>query len=149
MAKKRLPQRKSMAKIKLPERTLNRYRIKKILKHISPENKNTAYLLLQHISDYNILKWRDNGEIKYKGKIIPKSNIISLLKHVMNKTDISEQPGVHIFYKALRKINIPEYLITNVKALSVLKESDPKYDKNAWRPPGELVEKKKKKKKKK
>lgn len=136
-------------KLELPEKTMKRYKIRKVLKKISPENKDKAQLLLQNIYDFNILKWKESGEIKYKGKIIPRSNIVSLVKNVLNKNDDSEPPGIKIFYKVLKKINIPKYLINNEKALGILSTYDSKYDVNTWRPPGELVVKKKKKKKKK
>lgn len=128
----------STSKKQLPERTLKRYRIKQVLKHISPENKNSAILLLQHITDYDLLKWNDKGVIKYKNIIIPNSNIVSLVKHALSK-DNRNPVGVKEFYTMLNDIDIPEYLVKNKDILNKY-SVDKKYSNvNAWRPPGDLA----------
>ena len=127
---------------KLPERTVKRLKIKQAIKNIPSENKSKAILLLQYITDYDILKWNDKGEIKYKNKILPESNIISLINHVLDKNDKNKPLGSNVFYKVLKKIDIPLYLIENEDALKFLQTPDIKYNPNSWRPPGELVKKK-------
>ena len=133
------------SKIKLPEKTLKKYRIRQVVKKIPEENKDKAMLLLQHITDYNILKWNKDNIIKYKNKIIPKSDIVQLIKHALSNNDVSKPVGIEKFYNMLNQIDIPEYLIRNKNALNKYNDSVSKRSNaNLWRPPGELVSKKKK-----
>lgn len=127
--------------MQLPERTLKRYRIKQVLKKISPENKNSAILLLQHITDFNFLKWNEKGVIKYKNVIVPNSDIVTLIRHALsdNKNTVI---GEKEFYTMLNEIDIPDYLIKNKDALQKYNQDDKKIDVNVWRPPGDLVKKK-------
>lgn len=145
--KKKKKDKVSTSKLILPEKTLKKYRIKQVLRNIPENNRDKAMLLLQHITDYNMLKWNKDFLVKYNNKIIPKSNIVQLVKHALSKNDTSKPEGIEKFYTMLNIIDIPDYLILNQKALNKYNESGTKkYNANLWRPPGELVSKKKRNK---
>jgi hypothetical protein len=54
------------------------------------------------------LTWDQHGVISYKGKIIPKSNIIDIIVGILTK---KKTVGTDVFLKAMMKIKMPEALL--------------------------------------
>ena len=77
-----------------------------------------------------------SGELMYKGKVIPKSNVIELITHAI-QNDKSKPNGMKSFYKILAKANIPTKLIMNKEGRHIMKKTLDQKN-HIWRPPGRL-----------
>ena len=104
--------------------------------YLSPKKRTKGTLLLHYLENSEAIKWNKNGELMYKGKVIPKSNIMELITHAV-QNDKSQPIGMKTFYKYLSKINIPLKLISNKQGLYIMKQLSTHQD-NMWRPPGRL-----------
>ena len=58
------------------------------------------------------LRWNDKGELKYDGNVIEGSSITELLKDSQRERRKTPR-GADLFYRGLKDINAPRYLITN------------------------------------
>ena len=76
------------------------------------------------------------GEIIYKGKKIPKSDILTLINHAIHNSK-SEPVGMKNFYKVLGNSNVPHLLISNKKGKEIIKKMKEK-EELMWRPPGHM-----------
>lgn len=98
---------------------------------------------MKYLNKSKDLSWNDKNEIEYKGKTIKKSNILSLLKHAVHKTN-SKPKGVTYFYKGLAPLSIPTFVIIN-KLGRVMMKNNLEKDDNLWKPPGVPNSKRKRK----
>lgn len=103
-------------------------------------NKGTS--LLRHLENNKNISWNEIGEIIYKGKKIPNSDILTLINHAIYN-DESEPVGMKIFYKVLANSNVPKLLISNKKGKEIMKERKERKE-LMWRPPGRMNIKRKK-----
>lgn len=67
---------------------LNSSQVKKeleeqVIKSVSNKMQKKAGLLLDHLKKTKVLKWNSDGEIRYRGKLIPQSNIVDLVTNTM------------------------------------------------------------------
>jgi hypothetical protein len=79
-----------------------------------PENQRArSKRLINLILASNKLTWGDNGEIKYHGKSIPKSNIVDLLSAATKQTKLRQlkMPGLKEFINFLKEVNVPKYFL--------------------------------------
>ena len=104
--------------------------------YLSPKKRNKGNLLLHYLENSEDIKWNKNGELIYRGKIIPDSNVIELITHAI-ENDKSHPIGMKTFYKYLSKINIPTKIISNKQGCYIMKKTSTQYD-DLWRPPGQL-----------
>jgi hypothetical protein len=104
--------------------------------HFSKGNKNKLSSLLKYLSNDNLISWNDKGEFIYKGDVIPKSNIIDLIKHSFNNSQYTPK-GMNEYYQGLSELNVPHYLVQNEYG-KYLMSNDIKKDKSMWKPPGIL-----------
>ena len=66
-------------------------KLKWMIECLTPEKSNKAQTLLRCVEKDNNMTWNDDGEFKYKGKVIQNSDIKKLIIHTLwnnNKTDI-------------------------------------------------------------
>ena len=77
--------------------------------YLSPKKRSKGSLLLHYLEN---IQWKKNGEVVYKQKVIPNSNIITLITHAIQNNK-SKPVGMKSFYKILAKANIPSKLILN------------------------------------
>ena len=104
--------------------------------YLSPKKRSKGSLLLHYLENSENIEWKKSGELMYKGKVIPKSNVIKLITHAI-QNDKSKPNGMKTFYKILAKANIPTKLIMNKEGRHIMKKTlDQKND--IWRPPGRL-----------
>ena len=107
-----------------------------IFPYMSLKKRNKSLSLLYYLRKNKDIKWNKKGEILYKGKILPETNIIHLIKHAM-QNDKSRPHGVKAFYRILAKANIPKKLISNKEGKHLM-EKVLHEKKIEWRPPGRL-----------
>lgn len=87
------------------------------------------------------MKWDAEGVFKYKNKTIPGSNILHLVLHALIQIN-RKPPGMKEFYKGLKEVNVPEYLIKNNIGKLLISGRE---DEVQWRPPGDFKKKSQKK----
>lgn len=92
-----------------------------------------AGLLLDHLKKTKVLKWNSDGEIRYRGKLTPQSNIVDLVTNTMktrSRKGISPPIGTDQFAQALKETNVPTDYLPNpdiIKAMQrPVKISTPK-----------------------
>lgn len=107
---------------------------------LKKRSKGTS--LLRHLENNKDISWNEKGEIIYKGKKIPKSDILTLINHAIHNS-ISNPVGMKIFYKVLGNSNVPHLLISNKKGKEIIKKMKRKKE-LMWRPPGRINIKRKK-----
>lgn len=67
-----------------------------------------AGLLLDHLKNTEVLKWNSDGEISYRGKRIPQSNIVDLVTKTMrtkSRRAFRSPIGIDEFAQALKETN--------------------------------------------
>ena len=90
--------------------------------YLSPKKRSKGSLLLHYLEKSENIKWKKSGELMYKGKVIPKSNVIELITHAI-QNDKSKPNGMKTFYKILAKANIPTKLIMNKEGRHIMKKT--------------------------
>ena len=84
-----------------------------IINSLPKKYRARAFSLMRYITRNYNMKWDVNGTFKYKGQLIPNSNIIHLVLHALLKTVKDKPPGMNRFYKGLSEVNVPEFLVSN------------------------------------
>ena len=110
-----------------------------IFPQTSLKKKNKSLSLLYYLKKNKDIKWNKKGEIFYKGKIFPESNIKHLVNHAVHNNK-SRPHGIKTFYKILAKSNIPKKLISNKEGRHLMEKILHERDID-WRPPGRLNKK--------
>lgn len=76
--------------------------------------KRNVTAILDHLRDHkDVLSWNDRGEIVYKGRVIPGSNLSDLLKDSQRQYKTLDPYGDREFYRGWAELNIPEGLLGN------------------------------------
>ena len=112
-----------------------------IFLYLSPKKRNEGLSLLRHLENNENFSWNKKGEIIYKSKLIPNSNILTLINHTIHD-DSSEPIGMKYYYKVLENSGIPKTLIENRKGKKLMKKFK-QQQREMWRPPGRMNIKKK------
>ena len=96
--------------------------IKEILNHF--ENKKfSSYIisLLKLIKNNPILSWNEKANLLYKGRIVPNSDIIEIIKYILSKNTKSIPTGIEYFYASLAKRKVPFSLFINTNAKDMMR----------------------------
>lgn len=76
--------------------------------------KRNVLAILDHFRGHTeVLTWNERGEIRYKGRVIPGSNVADLLKDSQRRYKSLDPYGEREFYRAWAELNIPEGLLGN------------------------------------
>ena len=70
------------------------------------------------------MEWDNDGTFRYKGRIIPNSNILHLVLHALLKRVKAKPPGMNRFYLGLKDVNVPEYLVANETGKKIILGND-------------------------
>lgn len=109
-----------------------------VIESLPKTNQTDGLLLLEHLkSRPDIIQWNSNGEIIFKGDLIPGSNLTDLISSVSTtrKSTIPILPQ-SVFLKALSEANVPETWIKNkgnrklLQSYKSLKEQNPFHSPN-------------------
>jgi len=105
--------------------------------HFLPLKKRSkADTLFDYLGKNKIISWNDNGELIRDDTVLPKTNIVQLIKHAVQH-DTSKPSGMKFFYQTLSKKNIPMHYISNKFGRKIMKKSL-YHNTSSWRPPGRL-----------
>ena len=108
----------------VPEGTISKQIVSDIVEILPKTLRPKAKMILKRIGDNpDIVNWNERGELEYKGKVVPNTNIGDLVWDSLKKRKYDPE-GYEIFTKALKKINIPQDLIRNPERLQLLRNQD-------------------------
>ena len=130
--KNHLPQMKVRGKNQLGQGTVTTSSNHQIFHRSSLKKKNKRLSLLYYLKKNRNIKWNKKGEIVYKGKLFPESNIKHLVNHAIHNNN-SRPHGIKTFYKILAKSNIPKKLISNKEGRHLMEKVLHERDTD-WRP---------------
>ena len=97
----------------------------KVLESVGKNMKKKANLLLDHLKKSKVFKWNAQGQVSYRGREIPHSNIVDLVSETMRLKSRKSHPqpaGLAQFAQALKEINTPNEFVQNpdvIKAMLV------------------------------
>lgn len=86
-----------------------------------------AGLLLDHLKKTKVLKWNSDGEISYRGKRIPQSNIVDLVTNTMRTKSLRafRSPiGIDEFAQALKETNVPTDYLQNPNIIKAMQKPE-------------------------
>lgn len=108
-----------------------------LLKSLPTMSRNNGTILLDHLKKYpKILSWSDNGEVSFKGDLIPGSNLTDLISSVTtNRKSNTPLLAQTIFLKALAETNIPESWIKNKMNRKLLQSYKSLTEENPYKSP--------------
>jgi hypothetical protein len=88
---------------------------KTLLESIPENQRPRSKRLINLILANNSITWGPSGEIKFHGKVIPKSNIVDLISAATNPTKMRrlKMVGLKEFIMFLKEVNAPKYFLGN------------------------------------
>lgn len=95
-----------------------------VLHSISKGSKKEAELLVDHLKAHpNVIRWNGIGEMMFRGRVIPGSNIIDMIIDTVTNRKNSKISVMDksIFVKALAESNVPAEWIKNKEQFEMLK----------------------------
>ena len=108
----------------IPEGAISKQSVSDIVEILPKTLRPKAKMILKRIGDNpDIVNWNERGELEYKGKVVPNTNIGDLVGDSLKKRKYDPE-GYKIFTKALKQINIPQDLIRNPERLQLLRNQD-------------------------
>ena len=97
----------------------------KVIESVGKNMKKKAGLLLDHLKKSKVLKWNAHGQVSYRGREVPNSNIVDLVSETMRMKSRKHHPqpaGLAQFAQALKEVNTPNEYVQNpdvIKAMLV------------------------------
>lgn len=96
-----------------------------VIKSVSDKMQKKAGLLLEHLKKTKVIKWNDDGEISYRGKMIPDSNIVDLVTNTMktkSRKGFASPIGTDEFAQALKETKVPKDYIQNPNIIKAMEK---------------------------
>ena len=82
-----------------------------------------AKLLIDKIKSRSDMRWNDKGELVYKRKVVPGSNIVDLVNDTMRKRKHFEPTGWEVLATGLKEANVPQELVGNSRQWDYMKKA--------------------------
>ena len=87
---------------------------REVIESVPKSMTKKAQRLMDRLKYHPDLTWTDLGEIKYKGSVVPRSNIVDLVNDVLRARQRAPVPiGWKTFAEALKEVNVAQDLIGN------------------------------------
>lgn len=96
-----------------------------VVKSASNRMQKKAGLLLDHLKKSKVIKWNKDGEISYRGKPIPESNIVDLVSNTLKTKSRKGFPtpaGTNEFAQALKETNVPKDYVQNPNIIKAMEK---------------------------
>lgn len=96
-----------------------------VVKSVSNRMQKKAGLLLDHLKKSKVIKWNKDGEISYRGKPIPESNIVDLVSNTLKTKSRKGFPtpaGTNEFAQALKETNVPKDYVQNPNIIKAMEK---------------------------
>ena len=85
-----------------------------VLNSVNPRFKKQAEYLLQLLKSHpNIIRWNERGELVYKDRLFPNSNLADMFNLIFSNRKIKNFSGKNEFFQALEEINVPRHFVKN------------------------------------
>lgn len=85
--------------------------------------KSRARQLVKKLkANKDIIGWNDQGQMLYKGRPVPGTNIVDLVNDSLRQRKNFNPEGWELFSKALGHLNVPEGVVRNEKRLGLIRE---------------------------
>lgn len=82
-----------------------------VLGSVPKTMKKKAELLLQRMKTSPSMQWTEKGELVYKDKVVPNTNVADLVNDALRRRKRFEPHGWQTFARALKETNVPQDLI--------------------------------------
>lgn len=95
--------------------------IEEIVESVPQTFRRRAFLLAKKIKASENMSWNENGELIFRGNLIPGTNMVDLVNDVLRKRKgRRDPPGHDEFVTGLRSNNVAKELIGNPRVLNAL-----------------------------
>ena len=90
--------------------------MREVMNSVPVTFKKKAESLLRRVKENPELSWNERGEVTFKGREIPRSNLVDLINDVLRKRQTVGKPeGWETFAAALKGMNVPRELVGNAE----------------------------------
>jgi hypothetical protein len=96
-----------------------------VLESVSKPGQKKTHHLLKHLKNSKVLTWTPEGEISYRGRAIPHSNIVDLMTEAQRLKPLRHRelpPGFDEFAQALKEINTAKAWLTNPALIKAMEK---------------------------
>jgi SOS-response transcriptional repressor LexA len=96
-----------------------------ILESVNKPGQKKTQSLLKHLKKSKVLTWTPEGEISYRGRAIPNSNIVDLMSEAQRLRPLKNRevpPGFDEFAQALKETNTAKAWLTNPALLKAMEK---------------------------
>jgi SOS-response transcriptional repressor LexA len=96
-----------------------------ILESVNKPGQKKAQSLLKHLKNSKVLTWTPEGEISYRGRAIPHSNIVVLMTEAQRQKPLKHSalpPGFDEFAQALKETNKAKTWLTNPALIKAMEK---------------------------
>ena len=96
-----------------------------ILESVSKPGQKKAHSLLKHLKNSKVLTWTPEGEISYRGRPIPHSNIVDLMTEAQRLRPLKHRelpPGFDEFAQALKETNTAKTWLANPALIKAMEK---------------------------
>ena len=97
----------------------------KVIESVGKNMKKKASLLLDHLKKSKVLKWNAHGQVSYRGREVPNSNIVDLVSETMRMSSRKHHPqpaGLAQFAQALKEVNTPNEYVQNPDVIKAMQK---------------------------
>ena len=80
---------------------------------------------MDHLTKRKVLKWNAQGQVSYRGREIPHSNIVDLVSETMKLKSRKHHPppaGLAQFAQALKEVNTPQEYVQNPDGMKAMQK---------------------------
>ena len=81
---------------------------------------------MDHLKKSKVVNWNAQGQVSYRGRSIPNSNIIDLVSDTMRMKSRKNQPqpaGLSQFVQGLKEISTPHEYVQNPDAIKAMQKT--------------------------
>jgi hypothetical protein len=96
-----------------------------ILESVSKPGQKKAHSFLKHLNNSKVLTWTPEGEISYRGRPIPQSNIVDLMTEAQRLKPLKHRelpPGFDEFAQALKETNTAKAWLTKPTLIKAMEK---------------------------
>jgi hypothetical protein len=94
-----------------------------IMNSVSATMKSRARQLIKNLkSNKDLVGWNEQGQMVLKGRSVPSTNIVDLVKDSLRQRKNFNPDGLEFFSKVLEHLNVPEGIVRNENRLGIVRE---------------------------
>ena len=97
----------------------------RVIESVGKNMKKKAGLLLDHLKKSKVVKWNAQGQVSYRGRSIPNSNIVDLVSNttrLKSRKSLPQPAGMVEFAQALKESNTPNEYVQNPDVIKAMQK---------------------------